>query len=108
MNMFMNASGISVKSIMCPAPWKLGILDYVGHPTFLFLFRLLATPSQPNTHPPTNPKQNTPVTANMVAQSPEFKKAQEDSRSLTQTPSNDELLEVRKDEVHVLVEEDHR
>jgi acyl-CoA-binding protein len=32
----------------------------------------------------------------MVAQSAEFKKAIEDSRSLTQTPTNDELLEVRK------------
>jgi acyl-CoA-binding protein len=30
----------------------------------------------------------------MVAQSAEFKKAIEDSRSLTQTPTNDELLEV--------------
>jgi hypothetical protein len=33
-------------------------------------------------------------TANMVAQSAEFKKAIEDSRSLSQTPTNDELLEV--------------
>jgi acyl-CoA-binding protein len=32
----------------------------------------------------------------MVAQSAEFKKAIEDSRSLTQTPTNDELLEVKK------------
>jgi len=31
----------------------------------------------------------------MVAQSAEFKKAVEDSRSLSQTPTNDELLEVR-------------
>jgi len=31
----------------------------------------------------------------MVAQSAEFKKAIEDSRSLSQTPTNDELLEVR-------------
>jgi acyl-CoA-binding protein len=31
----------------------------------------------------------------MVAQSAEFKKAIEDSRSLTQTPTSDELLEVR-------------
>jgi acyl-CoA-binding protein len=31
----------------------------------------------------------------MVAQSAEFKKAIEDSRSLSKTPSNDELLEVR-------------
>jgi len=30
----------------------------------------------------------------MVAQSAEFKKAVEDSRSLTKTPTNDELLEV--------------
>jgi acyl-CoA-binding protein len=30
----------------------------------------------------------------MVAQSAEFKKAIEDSRSLSQTPTNDELLEV--------------
>ena len=30
----------------------------------------------------------------MVAQSAEFKKAVEDSRSLSKTPSNDELLEV--------------
>jgi acyl-CoA-binding protein len=31
----------------------------------------------------------------MVAESAEFKKAVEDSRSLSQTPTNDELLEVR-------------
>ena len=34
----------------------------------------------------------------MVAQSAEFKKAIEDSRSLTQTPTNDELLEVRNNQ----------
>jgi acyl-CoA-binding protein len=31
----------------------------------------------------------------MVAQSAEFKKAIEDSKKLTKTPTNDELLEVR-------------
>jgi hypothetical protein len=34
----------------------------------------------------------------MVAQSAEFKKAVEDSRSLTQTPTSDELLEVNNQE----------
>lgn len=90
-----------------PRPLEAGVLDYVEHPTFLFLFRLLATHSQPKAHLITNPEQHIPVTANMVAQSAEFKKAQEDSRSLTTTPSNDELLEVRKDELRVF-DVDHR
>jgi acyl-CoA-binding protein len=36
----------------------------------------------------------------MVAESAEFKKAVEDSRSLSQTPTNDELLEVRTSQSH--------
>ena len=47
-----------------------------------------------------SPNNSISPTANMVAESAEFKKAVEDSRSLSQTPTNDELLEVRTSQSH--------